>query len=452
MNQADSLGFEEDLRAAGAVAVSPEAADLVVVNTCSVTATSDQGARQTIRRIARDNPDARIVVTGCYATRRPDEVASLPNVVRVVLNDDKPQLLSLVRASGCRQTPARQSTADRFGDGDGSCGAAIEPGVAGRTAFTLRVQTGCAEPCSYCIIPTTRGMPRSVPAGRRAARGRACRRGRLQGDRANRRASRFVRPRSDAALVARRLAARLCPGVRVAPTRSRSCFGSARSSRWTARGEIVDLVAGVGSLRASLPSAAAACEQSHARGACAGPTRSSNTRRWSTTSAPACRMRRSVRISSSVFRAKPTTTSIGLPAISKVHRSRTSHVFPYSDRPGTVASMLKGKVPGAIIRERARRVREIGSCARHAFPRSAGRHDPSRAHARRRVVGRDRELPQAANSAGPRRNEWVQVRVAVTSRRRAAERLTCADLRRSAGRRRRGCRGRGSFEPRRSGG
>src|SRR6266566_253722 len=99
VNQADSLGFEEELLARGAVASAPDAADLVIVNTCSVTATSDQGARQTIRR----------------------------------------------------------------GDGDGACGAAIEPGVMGRTAFTLRVQTGCAEPCSYCIIPATRGAPRSVP-------------------------------------------------------------------------------------------------------------------------------------------------------------------------------------------------------------------------------------------------------------------------------------------------
>ena len=55
------------------------------------------------------------------------------------------------------------SSAERYGDGDGSCGAAIEPGVAGRTAFTLRVQTGCAESCSYCIIPSTRGTPRSRP-------------------------------------------------------------------------------------------------------------------------------------------------------------------------------------------------------------------------------------------------------------------------------------------------
>src|SRR5712692_2736879 len=93
VNQADSLGVEEELRAAGAVPAAPADADLVVVNTCSVTATADQGARQTIRRVARDNPRARIVVTGCYATRRPNEVAALPNVVRVVPNDDKPRLL-----------------------------------------------------------------------------------------------------------------------------------------------------------------------------------------------------------------------------------------------------------------------------------------------------------------------------------------------------------------------
>src|SRR5947207_8663279 len=97
VNQADSLGFEEELLAAGAQSAPAESADLVVVNTCSVTATSDQGARQTIRRIARDNPSAKIVVTGCYATRQPDEVAALPNVVRVVMNDDKPQLVQLLR-------------------------------------------------------------------------------------------------------------------------------------------------------------------------------------------------------------------------------------------------------------------------------------------------------------------------------------------------------------------
>ena len=149
VNQADSLVIEEGLRAGGGVESPPDAADVVVVNTCSVTASADQGARQTIRRIVRSNPSARLIVTGCYATRRPDEVRALPHVALVVPNDAKDDL--------------GLTTATRFGDGDGACGGALAPGVAGRTAFTLRVQTGCEEQCSYCIIPTTRGASRSRP-------------------------------------------------------------------------------------------------------------------------------------------------------------------------------------------------------------------------------------------------------------------------------------------------
>ena len=72
VNQADSLGFEEDLLSRGGVAVAPEHAELVLVNTCSVTATADQGARQTIRRIARDNPRARSArARGAERTKNP---------------------------------------------------------------------------------------------------------------------------------------------------------------------------------------------------------------------------------------------------------------------------------------------------------------------------------------------------------------------------------------------
>ncbi len=169
VNQADSLEFEEDLRAAGASSAPPQAADLVIVNTCSVPAAADQGARQAIRRVARDNPSARIIVTGCYATRRPDEVAALPNVVGIVPNDDKPRLLQLagtdLRVGPGRTDGSASTTANRLGDGP--CGAPIEPGIAGRTAFTLRVQTGCAEPCAYCIIPATRCPPRILRPRRR---------------------------------------------------------------------------------------------------------------------------------------------------------------------------------------------------------------------------------------------------------------------------------------------
>ncbi len=157
VNQADSLSIEESLRARGGIESSSSQADIVVVNTCSVTCSADQGARQTVRRIARENPGARIVVTGCYATRKPDEVATLPGVVRVVRNDDKLTLATMLERMG------ELSTADRFGGGEGPCGAPIAPGFQGRTAFTLRVQTGCEERCSYCIIPSTRGRGRSLP-------------------------------------------------------------------------------------------------------------------------------------------------------------------------------------------------------------------------------------------------------------------------------------------------
>jgi threonylcarbamoyladenosine tRNA methylthiotransferase MtaB len=155
VNQADSLEIEAGLLARGGVRVTPAQADVVVVNTCSVTGAADQGARQAIRKVARENPAARILVTGCYATRRSDDLASLPGVVRIVPNPDKDHLLTHV--------DGLMSTGQRYAGSEGPCGAPVQPGVAGRTAFTLRVQTGCDQSCSYCIIPTTRGAGRSRP-------------------------------------------------------------------------------------------------------------------------------------------------------------------------------------------------------------------------------------------------------------------------------------------------
>ena len=126
----------------------PSAPTVIVVNTCSVTAAADQGARQTIRRLHRDNPQARIVVTGCFATREPDAVAALPGVAQVIDNDRKASVAGDCRASGRAMA-------------EGACGRTLAPGLMGRTAWTLRAQTGCEEACSYCIIPTTRGPSRS---------------------------------------------------------------------------------------------------------------------------------------------------------------------------------------------------------------------------------------------------------------------------------------------------
>ncbi len=160
VNQADSIDIDRKLRSVGGFPSAAEDADLVIVNTCSVTAAADHGARQVIRRIARKNPSARIVATGCYATRAGDDLSALSGVAAVIPNEEKSILFSELE----RQLPAVfATTADRYGDGDHACGSPIAPGSSGRTSYTLRVQTGCDEACAYCIIPFTRGSGRSIP-------------------------------------------------------------------------------------------------------------------------------------------------------------------------------------------------------------------------------------------------------------------------------------------------
>jgi len=398
VNQADSLGFEEALRARGGVCSSPDAADVVVVNTCSVTATADQGARQTIRRVARDNPRAKIVVTGCYATRRPEEIAALPNVARVVHNDDKPRLIPLIPHASVRE----QTSAERFGDGDGSCGAPIEPGVAGRTAFTLRVQTGCAEPCSYCIIPSTRGRPRSVPLAevvreveRIAAAG--FKEIALTGVHLGSYGRDLMPPSSLIDLL--RALQTFDVLFRISSLEPMDC------SR-----DIVDLVAGTDRFAPHF----------HL------PLQHASNRVLS-------RMRRPYTIERYAdlvddIRAKIPHASIGSDVIvgfpgesdadfeqleDYLERSPLTHihVFPYSDRPGTPASTMRERANGGVVRERARRVREIGT-------RLTGRFRDSQVGTTHRALTiEDGSLVVTGNYlklrivAGCARNEWVRVRV-----------------------------------------
>ncbi len=120
-----------------------EAADLCVVNTCTVTAEGDLKSRKLVRRLARRNPAAEIVVMGCYATRAPDEVAALPGVAEVVT--DKRQLPDLLARRGLVDVPRAISS---FG---------------GRHRAYVKVQDGCRMGCSYCIIPQVRPVLSSRP-------------------------------------------------------------------------------------------------------------------------------------------------------------------------------------------------------------------------------------------------------------------------------------------------
>lgn len=118
-------------------------ADLCVVNTCTVTAEGDAKSRQAIRRLARENPHARIVVMGCYATRSPREVAELPNVAEVVT--DKRELPDLLGRHGVIDIPTGIS---HFGD---------------RHRAYVKIQDGCLLRCSYCVIPLVRPNLTSRP-------------------------------------------------------------------------------------------------------------------------------------------------------------------------------------------------------------------------------------------------------------------------------------------------
>ena len=164
VNQADSFAIEEALRQRGAVDAPPEDADLVVINTCSVTATRRS------RRATDDQTDCpqqprRQAWWSPAATRRagPMNIRELPNVVRIVGERRR-----RMRSSARSMLTASWTTAQRFDGADGPCGMALEPGVAGRTALTLRVQTGCDEECSYCIIPA-HAWGRPFAAARRSA-------------------------------------------------------------------------------------------------------------------------------------------------------------------------------------------------------------------------------------------------------------------------------------------
>lgn len=124
-------------------AADEEAADLCIVNTCTVTHEGDAKSRQTIRQLAKRNPAARIVVMGCYATRAPDEVASLPGVVEVLT--DKRELPDLLQRHGVVDIP---TGIERFPS---------------RQRAYVKVQDGCVLNCTFCIIPSVRPGLNSRP-------------------------------------------------------------------------------------------------------------------------------------------------------------------------------------------------------------------------------------------------------------------------------------------------
>ena len=133
-----------------------DAVDTVIVNTCAVTAEAERQARQAIRRLARERPDTKIVVTGCAAQIDPGSWAALPGVSRVLGNEDKLKPESWVAGAGSAVSDimAARETAPH-----------MVTEFAGRARAFVQVQQGCDHRCTFCIIPFGRGPNRSVPIG-----------------------------------------------------------------------------------------------------------------------------------------------------------------------------------------------------------------------------------------------------------------------------------------------
>ncbi len=160
-SQADGAAVEASLSGAGlAPAASQEAAGLVVLNTCTVTSNADQDVRQIIRRVQRANPDAKILVTGCYAQRAPEELAAIEGVNWVVGNSHKGQLAGIVNA-GPAPYHAEVHVGDIFEQGE-FFAAPVEGPAGERSRPNLKIQDGCNNRCSFCIIPSVRGKSRSA--------------------------------------------------------------------------------------------------------------------------------------------------------------------------------------------------------------------------------------------------------------------------------------------------
>ena len=212
--QADAAAIERQLRAQGhTVAENAAASDIVIVNTCTVTASADAQARDAIRKIHARNPHAKIIATGCYAQRAPEDLVALPGVSHVVGNSHKPEIPALIAKiapqsapnisnfvplgtlandSSCRgAAPLRPSLpapndlaaqlffpASSLSDSPPTpakillsnilthqefLSAPILGGESNHTRPTLKIQDGCNLRCSYCVIPFVRGKSRSLP-------------------------------------------------------------------------------------------------------------------------------------------------------------------------------------------------------------------------------------------------------------------------------------------------
>lgn len=161
VNQTESAAIGEMFKEHGyTITDFNQAADVYVINTCTVTHLGDRKSRQMIRRAAKTNPDALIVVTGCYAQTSPGEILEIPGVDLVVGTSDKNKIVELVEKAAEKTTPQPlKAVGDIFSQHEFKEMPTVTE--SGKTRAFIKVQEGCNNYCAYCVIPYARGPLRS---------------------------------------------------------------------------------------------------------------------------------------------------------------------------------------------------------------------------------------------------------------------------------------------------
>ena len=395
VNQADSLRIEEDLRARGGVDAPSRDADLVVVNTCSVTATADQGARQTIRRIARENPARahrrdrllRDALRRTTSPRCPASSGSSATTDKIDFVGDRSSAMRPDdgRAVRCRRRRRAARRSRRASRAARRSRCACRP--AARSVRVLHHPDHARARPQPCRSTTScREIERVAAPASRRSRSPAC-----------------TSARTAATWRRRRRCSRCCCALdahstrdvtfRVSSLEPMDCTPDDRAISWPRARP----------LRAALPSAAAARERSDARARCGGRTRSTYYRRAGRRHpSRGCRTRRSA-----------SDMIVGFPGRDRRRlRARTSTYLAVvaADAPARLpvfgsarhrrAAHAATRCTAPVVRDAATRLREIGAELTRALPRSAGRHRPARPDARGRHAGRDRQLSEGEDPAG----------------------------------------------------
>ena len=361
INQYDSAVIQERLaRESCAFVPFEEAADVYVLNTCTVTDRADWEARQLVRKARRRSPASRVVVTGCYAQVSPEEVSGLPGVDFVVGLNRMDELVRFVTGPEPETAPAVSVGDPRDERGVGVLGARR---FLGRTRAFLKVQEGCNFACSYCIIPTARGRSRSVPPERVLDQVRGL---------ADAGFSEVVLTGIHLGGYGYDLSPRLPLGALVRRIAESGLIRRLRLSSLDPRevtDELLEVMAGSEVVCPHLH----VCVQAGDDGVLKKMRRNYDTAYFARVMARARRKLPRAALGTDVIVGFPgeTEQAFGASLDFLADLPLTYfHVFPYSARRGTPAVDMPGQVPPAEKKERSLRARELGARKKHEFYRS----------------------------------------------------------------------------------